>query len=698
MASFEIILLLLGCMLASSVFGQVLPRVSLPLAQIALGVIVGCLVTADPTEVMRDPELFLVIFIAPLLFQESRHANKEALLRNWAPVTSLAVGLVVVTTLVVGFVLHLLTPSVPLAAAFALGAALGPTDAAAVAAMGADITLTERQKSLLSGEALFNDASGVVCFEFAIAAATTGAFSLAEAGTAFFVDFFGGVIVGLVLAVAVMFLLGRIRALGLETPTEFVLFEVCMPFATFLIAEELGTSGVLAVVSAGLLMRFYPSRLTPESSRHAVASENVWELLTFVINGCVFVLLGMKLPGTLAPYWRATTGMGALRACGLILLVTALVVGIRLAWVLALEWLHRRRKVRRLAALGGDVASAVATGPASVLFGRDLLRSALVTTLSGPKGAVTLSIMLTVPYVKASGTAFPQRGLLVFLASGVIVLTLLLANFVVPLLAPAAQSDDGDESLKQAKAKILRGVIADMQSRVTPENQQAMRLAIRSYRDRLDLLLDCEASPDTLRLMRVRTIAHQLAFVEKRVQEGATSRATADRYEAALEQLASTYESHRGFSGGRGRRTAHLLWVARSTTGSASEAERQELAELHVAAERHAVDELRAMEATLTGEEQRAAHIIAGEHRAHLAATWIGTADAAPNGLTDPALQARRTRRREAETRARDIEAAALSLELEQIRLMHDAGQLSTHAARELREEVYLLQVGLEAR
>ena len=153
MASFEIILLLLGCMLASSVFGQVLPRVSLPLAQIALGTVVGTLVTQDPTEVLGDPELFLVLFIAPLLFEESRHANKEALLRNWAPVASLAVGLVVVTTLVVGFTLHAAMPSIPLAAALALGAALGPTDAAAVAAMGADVTLTERQKSLLSGEA-----------------------------------------------------------------------------------------------------------------------------------------------------------------------------------------------------------------------------------------------------------------------------------------------------------------------------------------------------------------------------------------------------------------------------------------------------------------------------------------------------------------------------------------------------------------
>lgn len=468
-----------------------------------------------------------------------------------------------------------------------------------------------------------------------------------------------------------------------------------MPFATFLIAEELGVSGVLAVVAAGLLMRFYPSRLTPESSRHAVASENVWELLTFVINGSVFLLLGMKLPATLGPYWRATTGMGALRACGLVVLVTALLVGIRLVWVIALEWLHRKRKVRRLAALGGEVASTVAAGSSSVLFGRDLVRSALVTTLSGPKGAVTLSIMLTIPFVKASGMAFPARSLLVFIASGVIVFTLLLANFVVPLLAPAAQSDGSDESL--AKAKILRHVIKDLQSRVTPENQQAMRLAIRSYRDRLDLALDCQASPDTLRLLRVKTIAKQLAFVEERVRAGQTSRAVADRYENALEQLASTYESHRGFSGGRGRRTAHLLWVARSTTGSASEDERRELGQLHVAAERHAIDELRAMEPSLSDEERQAARIIAGEHRAHLASAWLEPAGQS-SPQHSPNLTARRARRRKAEVHARDIEAAALSLELEQIRLLHDAGELSTHAARELREEVYLLQMGLEAR
>ena len=179
MESFEVVLLLLGCVLVSSIFDQVFSRLAMPLVQIALGAVVGFFIAEDPSAVISDPELFLLIFIAPLLFDESRHADKGALWKNKGHIISLAIGLVFITALVVGFVLNLIVPSIPLAAAFALGAALGPTDAAAVAAMGKDVKLTDRQKSLLSGEALFNDASGVVAFEFTIAAAITGTFSLA---------------------------------------------------------------------------------------------------------------------------------------------------------------------------------------------------------------------------------------------------------------------------------------------------------------------------------------------------------------------------------------------------------------------------------------------------------------------------------------------------------------------------------------
>ncbi|WP_307974399.1 cation:proton antiporter [uncultured Parolsenella sp.] len=665
MSSFEIVLLLIGCLLASSVFSQVLPRVSLPLVQIALGAAVGCLVTADPTQVFRDPELFLVLFIAPLLFEESRHADKQALLAAWAPVASLAIGLVIATTLACGLALHLASPAIPLAAAFALGAALGPTDAAAVAAMGADVTLTRRQKSLLSGEALFNDASGVVCFEFAVAAAATGEFSATHAAVTFAADFFGGIIVGLALGALITLVVAKVRDLGLETPTEHVLFEVLTPFVTFLAAEELGVSGILAVVAAGLLMRFSPRGLTVEASRHALASESVWELLTFAINGTLFVLLGMKLPSTLGPVWRVSHGADAAWICSLVLLATAIVVGIRLAWVLVLEKIHRGRHADEYAG----------TGTAA------LVRSALVTCLSGPKGAVTLSIMLTLPYLTADGSAFPQRSLLIFVASGVIVLTLLLANFIVPALAPAEDTTEADAALARAKARVLRSVIDELARRATPETRAATRLALRTYRDRLDGVLQVETSPDAMRDLRVRVLDLQIAFVRARAERGENSREVAQRYMAALEQLRGAYGLHRGASGGRARRYAHLARVGRALHGRSDEAECRELAELHRATEQHAIDALAAMAGELDNEQARAARRLAGEHRAHLAMTF-----------SDGNAAQARARIRE---QARDIEAVGLSLELEQIRRLHDAGELSTHAARELREEIYLLQMGL---
>lgn len=665
MPSFEIVLLLIGCLLASSVFSQVLPRVSLPLMQIALGAAVGCLVTTDPTQVFRDPELFLVLFIAPLLFEESRHADKQALLAAWAPVASLAIGLVIATTLACGLALHLAVPAIPLAAAFALGAALGPTDAAAVAAMGADVTLTRRQKSLLSGEALFNDASGVVCFEFAVAAAATGEFSATHAAVTFAADFFGGIVVGLALGALITLVVAKVRDLGLETPTEHVLFEVLTPFVMFLAAEELGVSGILAVVAAGLLMRFSPRGLTVEASRHALASESVWELLTFAINGTLFVLLGMKLPSTLGPVWRVSHGADAAWICGLVLLATAIVVGIRLAWVLVLEKIHRGRHADEYAG----------TGTAA------LVRSALVTCLSGPKGAVTLSIMLTLPYLTADGSAFPQRSLLIFVASGVIVLTLLLANFIVPALAPAEDTTEADAALARAKARVLRSVIDELARRATPETRTATRLALRTYRDRLDGVLQVETSPDAMRDLRVRVLDLQIAFVRARAERGESSREVAQRYMAALEQLRGAYELHRGASGGRARRHAHLARVGRALHGRGDEAERRELAELHRATEQHAIDALAAMAGELDDEQASAARRLAGEHRAHLAMTF-----------SDGNAAQARARIRE---QARDIEAVGLSLELEQIRRLHDAGELSTHAARELREEIYLLQMGL---
>ena len=192
METLTLVMLIFAAILASSIIDQVVPRVSSPLIQIGLGLLIA-LFASSQIRVTLDPELFLVLFIAPLLYEEAKSADKAALWHHKRPVLSLAIGLVVATTLAIGFAVHAVIPSIGLAAAFALGAALGPTDAVAVTSLSKQVNIPDRQGSILKGELLLNDASGIVSFQFAIAAAVTGSFSLLSATGNFFVEFLGGI-------------------------------------------------------------------------------------------------------------------------------------------------------------------------------------------------------------------------------------------------------------------------------------------------------------------------------------------------------------------------------------------------------------------------------------------------------------------------------------------------------------------------
>ena len=281
MATFELILLLAVAVLLSSILDQIVPKVSLPLIQIGLGVIIAFL-AVSPIEINIEPELFLVLFIAPLLFSDAKDSNKKNLWDNKVTILSFAIGLVLIITLCVGFMVNWLIPSIPLAAAFALGAALGPTDAVAVQSLRNEAQLGKREGAILQGEALLNDASGVVSFQFAIAAAVTGAFSLADATASFAVSFVGGIAFGIFLAVLFLFISSKVRDLGLDSTTFHVLFEVSMPFVTFLVSEIIGVSGILAVVACGILWSMYNTRkISPYRSSLNIALSSVWKVIGF---------------------------------------------------------------------------------------------------------------------------------------------------------------------------------------------------------------------------------------------------------------------------------------------------------------------------------------------------------------------------------------------------------------------------------
>ena len=695
MEMLEFVLLLLAAVLVSAVLDQMMPRVSLPLVQIAIGAIVILLV-GTPVDVAIDPELFLVLFIAPLLFDESRHASKRGLWDNKGSIVSLAIGLVIVTVLVVGFVLNWIEPSIPLAAAFALGAALGPTDAVAVTALGKDIRLTGRQKSLLSGEALINDASGVVSFQFAIAAAVTGAFSLVDAAQSFAISFFGGIAVGLIAGFLALLAMKAIRGYGYESITVHVVFEVFTPFIVFLAAEHFGTSGILAVVAAGLLITLLPQKPTPVAARLKIASNSVWETLVFVINGVVFVMLGMQLPKAIMPSWRSDE-MSSLLLCGLVLLVTALVVGVRFIWVLVMERCDSSAKRRT---------------------GKQLVRDALVTTLSGPKGAVTLSIIMTIPFTLSTGEAFPQRDTLIFLASGVILCTLLLANFVVPVLAPKEDSPDETEEqdVNAVTIDILKRVIRQLREQKTPQNESSTQIVIRQYSERIKRLRRQNTSAPRLVELRAGALAAQTRMVEARMQSGDLTREEGsrelERLNSARRLLMRAHTRREKLGEVWSRVKVGVMHARRNLDRMARhvvddelqlERNRQLRIELEECALNYYLGRMDdadlevadgagvlAAECRSTLSFLRAANEPAVLARANVAGSVIGVDAGGMRG----ALQSMDTQKIQViKARVTDVEAEALRLELEEIQAMRDEGRLTRDAARELREEVYLLQM-----
>lgn len=698
-----IALLYVGAVLVSSVLDQFLRGVSLPLVQMTVGVAIYFF--ADlPIDVTINSELFLVIFIAPLLFDESRNISNRILWDNRNTVLSLAIALVVVSVLVVGFVLHWLVPSISLAAAFALGAALSPTDAVAVASLGKTVKLGSRQKASLLGEALLNDASGIVSFQFAIAAAVTGSFSLADASWTFVVEFVGGIVLGLFLGAIAFFIMQRMRRAGVESATVHVCFELFLPFFVYLVATRFHVSGILAVVAAGLLISYIPQRMTVRSrsfstfsTRLNIASESVWHLFSFVLNGIIFVNLGIVLSSTLAPALQENSA-DLFWIFSLVLILTAVIVGVRFLWILCADLLSDNPETGKRMKLGGPA-----------------IRNALVTTLCGPKGAVSLSIASTIPFTVASGAVFPQRDLLLFLVCGVIVVTLLLANFVVPLIAPKSETDDDDELDPEYEIEMIQNVISGLKRRQTVENKQATGRVMRMYHRRLTAARRRSVSGRQLRFLRQEVLLHQRDFIKEAIAHdevdkrlGTTYLKRVDRMLKLLTRKKTLLTSNRQTQPLAGS-TSTMRKIQDQVT---STNETRKKLEFKIDVERVAVDYLELASHEPDDARVQAALALLGEHKALLSALRAqlraldnaqGIIASVPETAGQHSIVRTDTGSLHLEPTTdpddlpglADVQAEGLRLELDEIQEMYESGKISQSLAREMREEIYLLQMGL---
>lgn len=444
MHSIEVVLVMLLAVVASGYLTRVLPRwlpLPLPLVQIALGATIAGVFGQG---VALDPHLFFVLFLPPLLFLDGWRIPKNGLFRDRRVILQLALGLVVFTVVGAGFLIHWLIPVMPLAVAFALAAILSPTDPVAVSSIAARTPIPKRMLHILEGESLLNDASGLVCFRFAVAAAVTGSFSLMSASLTFVWVSLAGVAVGVLLTIAI----NRGHALisrhfGEEAGTP-ILISLLTPFGAYLIAEQVAASGILAAVAAGITMSYV------ELSGRALATTRVqraavWDTVQFSLNGIIFVLLGEQLPWILQRAVRSVREAGHVDPWWLVVYAVAIyaaLFALRFTWV----WVTLRISLRLSRAAG---APGRAPG----------WRLVAAMSLAGVRGAITLAGVLTLPLLLADGTPFPTRDLAIFLAAAVIILSLLLGSFVLPRLlrgldVPEAGEDERELDLARHEAAV----------------------------------------------------------------------------------------------------------------------------------------------------------------------------------------------------------------------------------------------------
>ena len=445
MEIFFTILILTLVVSLSGVVTRILPfQVPLPLMQIALGAILAW--PQFGLHVDFNPELFMVLFIPPLLFADGWKTPTREFIKHSREVIGLALVLVLITVAGIGYLIHWMIPGMPLVAAFALAAVLSPTDAVALSGIVGEDRIPKKLMSILQGEALMNDASGLVSLKFAVAVAMgTMVFTVSGATLEFLQVAIGGLLAG----VGVTWLYSKSlriinRWSGDDAATQIVLLML-LPFASYLIAEHIGVSGILAAVAAGMTIS-HSNVISNAPLAMRLRANSVWSMLEFVFNGMVFIMLGLQLPDILetsitqaeldptVETWMLFTDIAIIYGALLLL---------RFCWLRFMKYYSRLFQKKR-----------------PMLFAQYSTREIWIASFAGVRGAITLAGVLSIPLLLNDGTAFPSRYQLVFIATGVILFSLLCGVLTLPLLLRGITVVD--KSLYKKEERMARMAIAEV--------------------------------------------------------------------------------------------------------------------------------------------------------------------------------------------------------------------------------------------
>ena len=478
-----------------------------PVLLVIAGLLIGVSSRFIPgvPEVVLDPDLVFFAFLPPLLASAALDIPLGPFRANIRPIALLAIGLVLVTMAAVGFVVHAIAPSIPLAAALALGAIVAPPDPVAATSVARSLGLPNRLVTILEGEGLVNDATALVCYQVAITAVTTGYFSWSEAGARFVLSASVGIGVGLAVGWAAGAAQRSLDDEVLETAAMLL-----APYLAYLVAEKVGASGVLAAVTVGFFLQ--RRRPMPGDASSRMVSRSVWQTVIFLINGAVFILVGLEI-GQLA-----TAGMppGTLRAAAL---VSAVVIWVRLAWMFFVPVLLRI----------GLPMSASHTIPS--------VSGLAVLGWAGMRGVVSLAAALALPLHTANGEPFPARGEIILLTFGVIFATLVVQGLTLrPLVRALGMAEPDAPRRERLLARRAALGAAQRHIRKMLVNGDISRREARLLRRSLTPVSRDEVDARaTLRRARSEVLEVERRVIHQLVQGGEIADQTAQQLEEALD-------------------------------------------------------------------------------------------------------------------------------------------------------------------
>ncbi|MFW7361576.1 Na+/H+ antiporter [Vagococcus fluvialis] len=464
MAVLETTILLVLLVIISNIISHYLVSIPTALIEIAIGVVAALILNLN---IELETDWFMLLFVAPLLYSDAKHFPKKELWEMRAPIFANAIWLVFLTTILGGFLINFFVAEISLPLSFALAAVLSPTDPVAVQGIAEQVKLPKRILSLISGESLINDASGLIAFKYALAAFLTSQFSFKEASTDFLYMAIVGAIIGYALSKFMYFLEVALLRQGIQDVILHTSAQILTPFIIFIAAELIHASGVIAVVVAGVVAIQQEPLSRGQYSEIKLVTNKVWDIIIYQLNGIVFVVLGASLPMAM----RSAIIDPSINNYTLIfyvIIIWMILLLIRTFWSYGYMWMSYKKSKNMINA-------------------KPKFYTALLAGLTGVRGAITMAMVLSIPFFLPNGEIFKERYLVIFLASGVILMSLIVAVITLPFLTKKKTrliltgdeafmdtdelESDSDLSEIEAKKLMTKKAIRTLRSDINNDNR-----------------------------------------------------------------------------------------------------------------------------------------------------------------------------------------------------------------------------------